>query len=209
MRIPAQMAPEEMLLFDDSRGKRLPPSHYQPSRPQRSRSGGSGRRPQTSSPRGTRPHATGPRHPASDARGSDPAEHRRKPRPERRPTGAGTRAAATRSVDPRGPDRKKSIDERLAYYKSKYGEEFTAATAGRSGGPGKGKDGGRRGSSGPGDSSREPAGGPRETGPAREARGPRGGAPGAAGSGRQPEEKAEKKENRGVLGRLFRRKGRS
>lgn len=141
MKIPSRMASDEMLIHDESRGKSFPSTHHYADRPPHRRSGQSGRRPADRS-RDTRSrdthfrdtgkhiHVPGPKHAASDARGSDPAGHRRSPhreqRTDRHPRDRTVQTAGTAAVA-RSPSRGASMDERIAYYKKKYGEDFVAS----------------------------------------------------------------------------------
>lgn len=126
MKIPSSMASDDMLVEDESAGRRLPSTHHYADRPPRRRSGQAGSRPadrrrDTRSPgTGKHVHVPGPKRAASDARGSDPAGHRRTPRPPR------PMAAPQLAQSEPGPSRDTSMDERIAYYKKKYGEDFVA-----------------------------------------------------------------------------------
>jgi len=157
-KIPVQQVSADLIVEDQSIGKRLPSSQYR-EHPQPRRGGdrrySSGRpagrtgpthsrderpvsrsRPSESHSGGIR-RPTGPKHPAADARVHDPAA-RERPAPARADSSV---AAAPRGrprrdeqVVQKGPSRNTSVDDRLAYYKAKYGEDFVPAGSDATGG---------------------------------------------------------------------------
>ncbi len=140
MKIPSVPVSDELLEVDESEGKRLPSTHGV-ERPVRTRSPGPGGRTgshagreRSGSARGGGHRTRSPRHAAADA-GADAASRRkgRPPRPHREPAGG----AADRG---KAPSRSASMDDRIAYYRSKYGEDFVpreseATQSGVSGAP--------------------------------------------------------------------------
>ncbi len=157
-KIPVQSVSADLIADDQSIGKHLPSSPYR-EHPQHRRGGDrrhpSGRpagrsgpvpgrderpapRSRSDSPRGGGiRHPVAPKHAAADARVREPAAHQRPRRDER--------------VAEKGPSRKSSVEDRLAYYKAKYGEDFvpTTSDAGESNAPvNDGKAAGKKGRSG-------------------------------------------------------------
>lgn len=136
MKIPTMPVTDELLLNDESAGKRLPSTHFDDRPPRKrssdrrpSRSGRprSGERPSGSRSGARNPHA--PRHAAGDAgtdRVAQKANHPPKSgRPERAPAPATSRGGS--GPEEKGPSREASLDDRIAYYKRKYGEDFEPA----------------------------------------------------------------------------------
>ncbi len=155
MKIPSGEFSEDLLAEDESRGKHLGTSHG-PDRPPRKRNDSRGR-PGTRPPRPAdrsgpsrsqshHPHT--PRQAAADAgtetggrRSSGPRKSSRGPRPGAdRTERESSRRESPRRESPRrdpqvgadkGPSRESSMNERLAYYEKKYGEDF-ASKSGKS-----------------------------------------------------------------------------
>ena len=157
-KIPVRQVSADLIADDQSIGKRLPPSQYrehpQPRRggDRRYSSGRSAGRTGSTHSRDERPvsrsrsgesrtdgpkHPTGPKHAAADARVHEPAARRRSaPTREGSPRAAepGGRSRREGQVVERGPSRNASVDDRLAYYKAKYGEDFVPAGSDATGG---------------------------------------------------------------------------
>ncbi|MFW5784206.1 MAG: DEAD/DEAH box helicase [Spirochaetota bacterium] len=149
MRIPTERVADDLLVEDESAGKRLPSSHFDERPPRKRRDGRSGRssdrlprrttqgashsgadRSPPGAP-GTHPHA--PKRAAADA-GNDSSSRRKRNRGGRS-RGQDTPAAARDGATPagsrggngpseKGPSRESSMDERIEYYRRKYGEDF-------------------------------------------------------------------------------------
>ncbi len=151
MKIPSVSVSDELLTADESEGKRLPSTHGL-DRPARTRSSGPGGRTGSHAGRERGAPARGgghrsrsPRHAAADA-GADPGTRRKsraprpqhEPRPQREPRphtertdGAPARGkAGSRSGHAdKAPSRSAPIDDRIAYYRQKYGEDFVPRDA--------------------------------------------------------------------------------
>ena len=142
MRIPSVPVTDDLLANDESEGKPLPIAHMS-DRPTRGRTDGSdrsrshrGRPERTGAPRSAATHPHAPKRAAAEA-GAD-SFAKRKSRPaatSRSPSPAGERGAklepvrSDRSAEgpvQKGPSRDAPMDDRLAYYREKYGEEFVA-----------------------------------------------------------------------------------
>ncbi|MFW5718475.1 MAG: DEAD/DEAH box helicase [Spirochaetota bacterium] len=141
MRIPTSPVTDALLLDDASAGRRLPSTHFDERPPRKrssdrgaSRSGRSRSNERPSAPRGgTRnPHA--PKHAAADA-GTDRAAKKTHHPPKSgrsgdRPRRSSAPVAASRTATgpaEKAPSRESSLNERLEYYKRKYGEDFEPA----------------------------------------------------------------------------------
>jgi len=141
MKIPTSPVTDDLLLHDESAGRRLPSTHFDERPPRKrssdrgsSRSGRSRSSERPSAPRGgaRNPHA--PKHAAADAGTDRPAQKTHRPpksdrsgdRPRRSPAPAAPARAAT-GPEEKGPSRESSLNERLEYYKRKYGEDFEPA----------------------------------------------------------------------------------
>ncbi len=153
MRIPAVRVTDDLLAKDESEGKPLPAA-YGTDRPARLRTEKSGRsrprreRPEHSgTPRAASSHHRAPKHAAADAGADSSAKRRNRSgtasRAQSSPNERGGARNYARSGDgsvEKGPSRDVPMDDRLAYYREKYGEEFVAKrSASRSGGGSAGK----------------------------------------------------------------------
>ena len=178
MKIPTMPVTDALLLEDQSAGKRLPSTHFD-DRPPRKRGSdrgsprsGRSRSGDRSQSRGGPRHSHAPRHAAADAGADRPApksnhhprSDRQGSRPERKPAPAAARTGS--GPEEKGPSRQTSLDERIEYYKRKYGEDFEPS-AGASG----------RGSSDDRSSSRRASGQRTERGPSGESSGTAGRTP--------------------------------
>jgi ATP-dependent RNA helicase RhlB len=151
MKIPTFRVTDDLLAEDESAGKRLPSTHFDDRPPRKRTSDRSGRsdrsrsrpprsgdrparggdRPARSGERAASPHGAprnpgAPKHAAADA-GAEFAAPRRnrrpsQPRSERPVAASAERGDSTPSE--KGPSREQSMNDRLAYYRRKYGEDF-------------------------------------------------------------------------------------
>ncbi len=151
MRIPSVPVTDELLADDESEGKPLPVGHASErsvrgrtentgrSRSRRGRSERSG------APRAAATHPHAPKHAAADAGADSFAKRKGRSAPAARPQtvsnergGKREPVRADRAADgpvQKGPSRNAPMDDRLAYYREKYGEEFVAKRSASTGGP--------------------------------------------------------------------------
>ena len=222
-RIPSVQVTEDMLAKDESEGKPLPstPGLERPARGRAAgRPGGGRNRPAPRERSAPAHHPHGPRHAAADA-GAEVASRRGRTgsRSRRGPAGpvARDRGPVPSSTAPgqrsegtgeRGPSRESTVDERLAYYRKKYGEDFAGASAANSGTDGRSAErpqSSQRQRPSPVTSDTRDIGGDRSAEPAARGRGPAASDPEPASSAAKPA--GPQKE--GLLGRLtgmFKRK---
>ena len=145
-KIPVKAVTADLLVDDQSAGRHLPSSHYgerplprrggerryptgrPPIRPpgrdgaSHNRDDRSPSRTRSAVPRpGGVKHTGAPKHAAADARVREPAAHQRSAAPRR---GESSGRVGGQPAVERGTSRNASVEDRLAYYKSKYGEDF-------------------------------------------------------------------------------------
>lgn len=154
-KIPVERVSADLIANDESQGKRLPPGprHEVPHhsrggnrrgghRPGKPRDGD--RRPAPGHSRGRSPartgsgetgprHVPGPKNAAADSRVREPAARQSPARSSRSRPPKGGRKEPAKAAD-RTPSRDSSMEDRLAYYREKYGEDFAHSKAASSGG---------------------------------------------------------------------------
>ncbi len=136
--IPVERVTDELIVVDASAGKRVSigrDSEMSGPRGRGARRSGPGRQPERPGPRGRHPYRS---EPEGQLSGGGPRQRRdERPHPTKaaKPAGDGKLGARNRTESPDGaqarPDKRTPVEERLDYYRKKYGEEFSVGKSPR------------------------------------------------------------------------------